>query len=47
MEILKKIWIISSQNKDALNREEFYIALKLISYAQNNLEVSKEAIMRG
>jgi hypothetical protein len=30
-----------------LNKEEFYVALKLISYAQNNIDVSLDSITRG
>ena len=47
VDLLKKIWVMSSSNGETLNREEFYVALKLISFAQNNIEVSKEAITRG
>ncbi|CAD8121906.1 unnamed protein product [Paramecium sonneborni] len=46
IDILKKIWLISSPNNQTLNKEEFYVALKLISYAQNNIEVSNESIQR-
>ncbi|CAD8121225.1 unnamed protein product [Paramecium sonneborni] len=46
VDILKKIWLISSPNNQTLNKEEFYVALKLISYAQNNIEVSNDSIQR-
>ncbi|CAD8210078.1 unnamed protein product [Paramecium octaurelia] len=46
IEILKKIWLISSPNNQTLNKEEFYVALKLISYAQNNIDVSNDSIQR-
>ncbi|CAD8165488.1 unnamed protein product [Paramecium pentaurelia] len=46
IDILKKIWLISSPNNQTLNKEEFYVALKLISYAQNNIEVSIDSIQR-
>jgi hypothetical protein len=32
-EELRKIWLISALNTDFMTREEFFIALKLISYA--------------
>ena len=44
-DILKKIWIISTQtDPNFLEKEEFYIALRLIALAQNNMEVSEESI---
>lgn len=43
-EILKKIWDLSSTNGEFLDRDEFYVALKLISYAQNNIDVSASSI---
>ncbi|CAK91691.1 unnamed protein product (macronuclear) [Paramecium tetraurelia] len=46
IDILKKIWLISSPNNQTLNKEEFYVALKLISFAQNNIEVSNDSIQR-
>ncbi|CAD8190825.1 unnamed protein product [Paramecium octaurelia] len=46
IDLLKKIWLISSPNNQTLNKEEFYVALKLISYAQNNIEVSNDSIQR-
>jgi len=33
VDVLKKIWVLASSNNEALDREEFYVALKLISYA--------------
>jgi hypothetical protein len=47
IDILKNIWVMSSSNGETLNREEFYVALKLISFAQNNIELTKEAILKG
>lgn len=47
VEVLKKIWLIASSNNQSLERDEFYIALKLISYAQNNIEISAESIMKN
>ncbi len=44
-DILKKIWMISAQtDANFLEKEEFYVALRLIALAQNNMEVSDEAI---
>lgn len=47
VEILKKIWLIASSNNQFLERDEFYVALKLISYAQNNIEISAESIIKN
>lgn len=47
-EALKVIWIISAQTDNQfLERDEFYIALRLVALAQNNLECSEEAIMKN
>jgi len=44
-DILKKIWMISAQtDANFLEKEEFYVAMRLIALAQNNMEVSDEAI---
>ena len=44
-EILKNIWYNSSQSKKSgLNRDEFFIALRLIALAQNNLPFTKKEI---
>lgn len=44
-DILKKIWMISAQtDTNYLEKEEFYVAMRLIALAQNNMEVSDEAI---
>ena len=47
-EILKRIWIISAQtNPQFLERDEFYIALRLVALAQNNLPISEECIIKN
>ena len=39
---LKKIWLIAAQtNNKYLEREEFYIAMRLIALAQNNVNFSR------
>lgn len=44
-EILKKIWTIAAQpGSISLNKEEFYIALRLVALAQAGKEVSPQAI---
>ena len=43
-EILKTIWSISSNSKDGLHEEEFYIALRLIALAQNNFPFTEKEI---
>jgi hypothetical protein len=40
VEVLKNIWQMASFNGEYLGRDEFYVALRLIAYAQNNIEVS-------
>jgi len=47
-EALKVIWIISAQTDNQfLERDEFYIALRLVALAQNNMEYSEEAIIKN
>lgn len=44
-EILKKIWLIAAQtNPSFLEKDEFYIALRLVALAQSNMEYSEESI---
>ena len=44
-EILKKIWLISAQTDPSfIEKDEFYVALRLVALAQNNLECSAESI---
>lgn len=44
-EQLKEIWVISARTNMAyLLKDEFFIALRLIALAQNNMEVSEKAI---
>ena len=47
VDILKKIWVLASSNQDFLDREDFYVALKLISFAQNGIDVSEESIHKN
>lgn len=47
VDLLKKIWLLSSSNNTSLDREEFYVALRLIAYAQNNIEVSADSILKA
>ena len=47
MKVLNKIWVISSRTSAShLSKDEFYLALRLIAYAQNNIAV-KEASLRA
>jgi epidermal growth factor receptor substrate 15 len=42
---LKGIWnIAASSSNEHLTKEEFYIALRLIAYAQNNMRCDAQAI---
>ena len=42
---LKKIWLIAAQtNNKFLEREELFVALRLIALAQNNMPVSEKSI---
>lgn len=44
-DILKRIWLIASPSETAsMDKEEFYISLRLVALAQNNMEISEEAI---
>ena len=45
--VLKKIWLLASSNNESLDREEFYVALKLIAFSQNNIEVSAESLAKN
>ena len=45
---LKEIWRISAQTDlSCLSRDEFYVALRLIAYMQNNIRCDEEAIKLG
>ena len=45
-EILKNIYLIASQSsKEFLERDEFYVALRLIALAQNNMPCDERAII--
>ena len=44
-ETLKKIWLIAAQtNPHFIEKDEFYVALRLVALAQNNMECSAESI---
>lgn len=44
-EKLKEIWMMASFTSQAfLIKEEFYVALRLIAYAQNNIECSEKSV---
>lgn len=44
-EKLKEIWMMASYTSQAfLTKEEFYVALRLIAYAQNNIECSEKSV---
>ena len=44
-ETLRTIWIMAAKtNPSYLEKDEFYIALRLIALAQNNMEYSEESI---
>jgi epidermal growth factor receptor substrate 15 len=43
---LKHIWSIAARTtNDYLTKDEFYIALRLIAYSQNNMKSDEESIM--
>ena len=44
---LKRIWLISAQNSNEIEKEEFFVALRLIALAQNNMPFSAENIDRN
>jgi epidermal growth factor receptor substrate 15 len=45
VEKLKSIWTIAARtSNDYLTREEFYIALRLIAYAQNGVEPTEQSL---
>lgn len=46
-EILKTIWSISSNSKNGLREEEFYVTLRLIALAQNNFPFTEEEIEKN
>ena len=44
-EQIKKIWSIAvQQGSTSIHRDDVYMAMKLIAYAQNGIEVSEESI---
>ena len=46
--ILKQIWLIAAQNSNTqMDKEEFFVALRLIALAQNNMPISSESIERN
>ncbi|KRX11082.1 hypothetical protein PPERSA_05191 [Pseudocohnilembus persalinus] len=46
-EILRQIWDIASYNGEYLDRDEFYVALRLIAYAQNGISVNAQSIQNN
>jgi hypothetical protein len=45
MQKLKEIWLIAAQTSpEAVNKEEFYVALRLIAYTQNGIAANAESI---
>ena len=43
---LKEIWkVAANTSNDFLTKDEFYIALRLIAYAQNNMQYDEKAIL--
>ena len=46
IEKLKDIWKIAARtSNEYLTKDEFYIALRLIAYAQNNMKSDEDSIM--
>lgn len=44
--MLKSIWTIAARSSpEHLSKDEFYIALRLIAYAQNNIEATEKSII--
>ena len=44
-EVLKEIWLIAAQTSNAyILREEFYVAMRLIALAQNNMPFTAQSI---
>ena len=46
-EVLKKIWLIATSDNKTLDKEEFYVYMRLVAYAQNNIEVSPQSIIQN
>ena len=47
-ETLKNIWLMAAKtSNEYLTRDEFYVALRLIAYAQNGMQVSEEAVIKN
>lgn len=44
-DVLKTIWLTSARtSNEFLTRDEFYIALRLIAYAQHGIQVNEDSI---
>lgn len=44
-DVLRSIWLLSAKNSNEyLLRDEFYLALRLIAYAQNGVQPTEESI---
>ena len=45
MDKLKEIWKVAARTSNAhLTKEEFYVALRLIAYTQNNMRADETSI---
>ena len=45
VDLLKNIWMISARtSNEYLTRDEFYVALRLIAYAQNGIQPNEDSI---
>ena len=45
---MKQFWIIAARTSQSyLTRDEFYLALRLIAYAQNGMPADEKALMMG
>ena len=43
---LREIWKVAAKtSNEYLTKDEFYVALRLIAYAQNNMRCDEDAIM--
>lgn len=46
MDRLKEIWLLAARTStDYLSRDDFYVALRLIAYCQNNMKCDEEFIL--
>ena len=48
MEQLKGFWLVAARSApDHLTKKEFYIALRLIAYAQNGIQATEENVKKN